>query len=112
MVPIWVRCSSTIRVIVVRLIRAATRKNIIGKNLSDVFQSLCVITKIRIFWKVIAVRDDPLRCFNIIHLFLGILDLLLGFRNFVIGFFFAVLIFFLSIGKLLFGVLQVFFGVF
>lgn len=96
----------------VRLIRAATRKNIIGKNLSDVFQSLCVITKIRIFWKVIAVRDDPLRCFNIIHLFLGILDLLLGFRNFVIGFFFAVLIFFLSIGKLLFGVLQVFFGVF
>jgi hypothetical protein len=31
-VPIWVRCSSTIRVIVVRLISAATRKNIIGKT--------------------------------------------------------------------------------
>ena len=82
------------------------------ENFSDVFQPLCVITKIRIFRKVIAVCDDPLRCFNIIYLFLGILDLLLGFRNFVIGFFFAVLIFFLSIGKLLFGVLQVFFGVF
>ena len=82
------------------------------ENLSDVFQPLCVITKIRIFRKVIAICDDPLRCFNIIHLFLGILDLLPGFRNFIIGLFFAVLIFFLSIGKLLFCVLQLFFGVF
>ena len=31
-VPIWVRCSSTIRVIVVRLINAATRKKMTGKT--------------------------------------------------------------------------------
>ena len=82
------------------------------ENLSDVFQPLCVITKIRVFRKVIAICDDPLRCFNIIYLFLGIIDLLLGFRNFIIGLFFAILIFFLSIGKLLFCVLQIFFCIF
>ena len=82
------------------------------ENLSDVFQPLCVITKIRIFRKVITICDDPLRCFNIIHLFLGILDLLLGFRNFFIGLFFAILIFFLSIGKLVFCILQIFFCIF
>ena len=65
--------------------------------LTDIFDTVCIVSVIGIFRKVIAVCDDPFRFFEVVQFFFRIADLLLTVADLIFRFFPAILVFFLSI---------------
>ena len=78
------------------------------ENLTDVSKTVCIITVIRIFRKLLPICDHPLRHFQIFQFLFRIIQLLLILGNLILRIFFGVFVLFLSICKVFLTFFQVF----
>ena len=71
------------------------------ENLTDIFDTVCIVSIVRILRKSVTVCDDPLRFFQIVQFVLCIVYFLLAVFDFILRVLFAVFIIFLSVCQLL-----------